>query len=532
MNQTPDATAVFAPLWARKWLILAIALVVAGATYAYYKNKPTVYQVATQLYLGGKSEEQGLLGERGSGGKSTANLGNQAALINSALINQAARRKLRKEAETNPAAAAAVKGKAKAKASEKNPFIQISSEAQTPKGAALLANTIAETYIARQRVNYIRAVESVIAITRHQLRRLEAAQLASSKGKKSSSVGTVQIAQLSTKITQLESELAVAGAQQVTKANPRAATLLSPHPRKNVVFGFVIGALLACVLAYMLSRFDRRVRSLAQVESITGAQILTALPEVKNPVLRRDGVPSTSKPLLEPIRRLQSALRVAPADGRPAPRSILFVSADAGDGKSTVAANLALAQRDAGEHVALLEANFRRPVQARLLNLDAERGLADVLTGAGTSEQAMQVVPAPASENGHVALPAGNGSLSVLIGGGDVANPQALLAAPIMSELIRSLAEATYCVLVDAPSPLQFSDAMPLLSAVDGIVLVVRIGHTREVSARRLQEQLSRTASAPVLGVVANGAKRSDIERYGFSTGPTTGRRRLALSGR
>ena len=61
MNETTDATAIFAPLWRRKWLILAVAILVAAGSYEHYKKKPTVFAVKTQLYLGGASENQALL---------------------------------------------------------------------------------------------------------------------------------------------------------------------------------------------------------------------------------------------------------------------------------------------------------------------------------------------------------------------------------------------------------------------------------------------------------------------------------------
>jgi Mrp family chromosome partitioning ATPase len=72
---------------------------------------------------------------------------------------------------------------------------------------------------------------------------------------------------------------------------------------------------------------------------------------------------------------------------------------------------------------------------------------------------------------------------------------------------------------VDAPSPLQVSDVMPLLGAVDGIVIVARVDHTRESSAARLMELLQRTPSAPVLGIAANAVRPRDLERYGFASG-------------
>jgi Mrp family chromosome partitioning ATPase len=60
---------------------------------------------------------------------------------------------------------------------------------------------------------------------------------------------------------------------------------------------------------------------------------------------------------------------------------------------------------------------------------------------------------------------------------------------------------------------------LPLLGMVDGIVVVARAGHTREASAQRLMQLLARTASAPLLGIVANAVSRPDMERYGFSSG-------------
>ena len=78
-------------------------------------------------------------------------------------------------------------------------------------------------------------------------------------------------------------------------------------------------------------------------------------------------------------------------------------------------------------------------------------------------------------------------------------------------------------MLIDVPSPLEVSDAMPLLAAVDAIVLVARAGHTHERSARRLWQLLSNTPSAPILGVVANGIAPREMQKYGISTGAASG---------
>ena len=135
--------------------------------------------------------------------------------------------------------------------------------------------------------------------------------------------------------------------------------------------------------------------------------------------------------------------------------------------------------------MAVVEADFRRPVQSRLLRLNGSHGLADVLTGMLPLEDALQAVslarveasvgavplsvPAVAGSHGqhrHGRLP--TGSVSVLVGGTKVANPPALLGNPATGELVRSLAADFDHVLLDVPSPLQVSDAIPLLAAVEG----------------------------------------------------------------
>ena len=189
MNETTtDAAAIFAPLWKRKWLILAVGILVAGLTYAYYKHKQPVYTASTQLYLGG-SESQGALGGATSG-KATLSgraLADQVGLINSPVIGEGVRKQLRKEGDL-----AAARGKAKASATTTSDFITIATEAHTPKAAKALANGYARAYTARQRSNYVHGVENQISNTRQQLRRIESSQTPSTtKGSKAGAKGSV-----------------------------------------------------------------------------------------------------------------------------------------------------------------------------------------------------------------------------------------------------------------------------------------------------------------------------------------------------
>ncbi|HTW43579.1 MAG TPA: Wzz/FepE/Etk N-terminal domain-containing protein [Solirubrobacteraceae bacterium] len=533
MTETTDATAIFAPLWRRKWLILAVGVVVAVASYLYYKHEKPTFSSSTQLYLGASSEEA-VPGEKASGKGGGANLGDQATIIQSIVVEEA-RRHLRAIHKGSIARGA----KVKAKAAEKSSFITISAEGHTAKGTALLVNEVAQAYIRRHNRSRERTIDRAIATTRRQLLRLEAANapietksnVAATTGKAGSThsgaSSILQQANLSTKIDQLEASLAVPGAEQLRPAS--RAQLLSPEPKKDAIFGFVIGIVLAAIAAYVLGRFDRRLRTLGGIESMFGPAILTALPQVTRPIVDRDGERAPARPLLEPLRRLHTSLQLGPLSSGEGRRVILFLSADAGDGKSAIVADLALVQRDGGERVAIVEANFRRPIQARMLGLSAAPGLEEVLAGTLSIDEAQQLPTMPALTGpGHDGEPAAGlataiasrptGSLFLLAGSQAVANPPALIAGEEMAEVLRSLGDEFDYVLIDAPSPLEVSDVMPLLRIVDGIVLVARAGHTREVSARRLMQLIAQSSTVPVLGTVANCVTKSDIARQGLST--------------
>jgi polysaccharide biosynthesis transport protein len=573
MNETTDATAIFAPLWRRKWLILAVGLVVGAASYIYYKHQTPVYQASTQVYLGASSEEQAP-GEKAAAKAKGVNISNQVLLINSVVLEE-----VRHRLKTEHKGGLVRKAKVRAKAPEKSEFITITTEAHSARAAALLANLVAQTYVRRQNANRRRTIESAIAIARRQLRRIEAATViastkaSTSKEKSSSgsssgnnantntntnttptttsaggSTGTanvIQAANLSSKINVLEASLATVPAEQIKPAKASGAVLLSPKPRQDAIFGFVIGIVLAAIAAYVLSRLDRRLRSMAAIESVIGAPILAALPKVGRTVVHGEGGPRPGGQLLEPLRRLHTSLQLTKtraAEGtvpgeeiQGRGRTILFISADPGDGKSTLVADLALVQRDAGQRVVVVEANFRRPVQARLLGLEGAHGLDAVLTGSLSAQEAMRrVMPHDPTSLTNPAVTAGGvatavqsqaGALFLLAGESTVANPPALLAQDSMRELLGTLTARTptgepefHYVLIDAPSPLELSDAIPLLGMVDGVVVVAREGHTREASAQRLRQLLDNPGYAPVLGVVANCVARSDLKRYGFSS--------------
>jgi Mrp family chromosome partitioning ATPase/capsular polysaccharide biosynthesis protein len=522
MNDLTDANAIFAPLWKRKWLILIVGLLAGALTYAYYEHQDPVYGAATGIYLGSGSEVQALLGEGETNVTgSDRSIANQVVLINSSVVANAVARRLSKEGQT-----AAAQGSAQAGAAEGSDFIQISSTAGDGQAAATLANTYAQVYLNLRQAGYRQNVRVALDSTRQQLRTTE--ETASG-----TELQTLQVQNLVDRINHLRSQLSLgdAGDRQINPAFASSVPL-SPKPTRNAIFGFVLGIVLAALVAYALSRFDRRLRSLSDIEATFQAPVLAAVPSIRRPIIYRDGLPTPAPALREPLRRIYTTLQLRSIsdeiDHRAAPRTVLFVSADAGDGKSTLLAGLGLVQSEAGERIAIVESDLRRPIQAELLGVDGSRGLAEVLSGALTVQAATQRVnfaaapssvttPGPTEDVATAVERSGVGSVSVLPSGGTVANPPALLAGRAMPMLLHSMAEEYDYLLIDAPPPLEVSDVLPVLAMVDALVIVARVGHTGETSARRLVQLLSRAPHAPVLGIIANDASASDMEAFGFS---------------
>src|ERR1700710_1248875 len=520
LNDSADANAIFAPLWKRKWLILIVGLIAGALTYGYYKHQDPIYGSSTGIYLGSGSELQALLGEGADATGKDRSIANQVVLINSSVVAVAVQKKLLREGHVD-----AARGSAGAESSEGRDFILISSQAGSGEAAAILANTYAQVYLDLREESYRRNVQAALESTRQQLRTTEA-------NASSAELQTLQVQSLADQINHLESQLSLgdAGDRQI---NPAVASpeALSPKPTRNAIFGFVLGIVLASLVTYALSRFDRRLRSLSDIEATFQAPVLAAVPSIRRPIDYAEGCPVPANALREPLRRLHTTLQLRSMsddiDQRPAPRTVLFVSADAGEGKSTLIAGLGLVQAEAGERVAIVESDLRRPIQAELLGVDGSHGLAEGLGGELTVQeatQAVRVVPTTAAtETARLegiatrAEPRLTGSISVLPSGGTVANPQALLAGRAMPMLLRSMAEEYDYLLVDAPPPLEVSDVLPVLALVDAVVLVARVGHTGETSAQRLVQLLSRAPHGPVLGIIANDASASDMEAFGFS---------------
>lgn len=190
-------------------------------------------------------------------------------------------------------------------------------------------------------------------------------------------------------------------------------------------------------------------------------------------------------------------------------RCILITSACVSEGKSTLAAQLAGRCANAGLTTLLVDADLRRPSQARLLDISAEPGLADVLSGQAEPEDAMVVV-------GHA------GGFHLLPAGAPVRDPSQLLHGSQLGTLMARFRETFDIVIVDAPPVLAVPDALVLGRWTDGAVLAVRHDTSRFPLVERARQKLA-SVGVPILGAVVNGVRSVDSTYSNYAYTPAGG---------
>ncbi|MGB4779389.1 polysaccharide biosynthesis tyrosine autokinase [Microbacterium sp.] len=275
----------------------------------------------------------------------------------------------------------------------------------------------------------------------------------------------------------------------------------SPNTGLSITLGLLVGLAVGLGLAVLRSMLDTRVRSVADVEETVSVPTLGTIafdPDAATRPLVVQAVPRD--PRSEAFRRLRTNLRFVDRGSGTVPVFVITSAAPA-EGKSTTAANTALAIAETGARVALVDADLRKPRLAANFAVEGGAGLSDVLVGRARLSDVVQQW--------------GLAKLFLLPAGPIPPNPAELLGSAAMARTLAELRAAFDVVVIDAPPLLAVTDAALVARQATGAILVVASGSTRKPQVIDALKTLE-TIGAPVLGTVLTKIPTSGVDGYGY----------------
>lgn len=296
-------------------------------------------------------------------------------------------------------------------------------------------------------------------------------------------------------------------AQVLSKA--RTGVKISPIMERFLGMGALLGALFGLGIGYLIEMADRSFRKPEDIIREFGVPIMGHIPFITEQRLK--AAPEDSKfdrsavsvhlPRSRPaeaFRAIRTAVCFSALGGEH--RVISVTSPAAGDGKSTLALNLAISLAQSGKKTVIIESDLRRPKVHKLTGADNKTGVVDALRGTLSLDDVIQRTQVP--------------DLSVIPCGPRPKDPAELLARPEYERFLEDLRARFDYVIVDTPPVLAVTDPAGVAARVDGVIVCMRLSrHTRELGKRTIESL--RDIGATVAGIVINGVEERDAYGYG-----------------
>jgi len=504
------------------WLLVLGALLAGGGVYLASRNTTPVYQATTRLFVN-QVQVPGLpsYGDLQTSERLTKTY---SELLHSRLVLDETIKQLNVSLTTE-----SLDGKIKTEAIRDTQLLQVTVEDTDSNRAAVIANQLAQVFIkrvqdlqtgntqvARDQVNRdLNETQRRITDTSNDLNQIITTTNIPPVGA-SNPVATAEAERLQNQLSQdqdryrklLETRQSIVlaqaqGASAVSVTDP-ALVPTAPIPSRtiqNIALGALLGLLLAAGVALLLNYFDDRIRDPEEVRERFNVIPLATVQFVRGGFPLMAEAASRNRESAESLRLLRANLEFASKGGS---LVVCITSALPGEGKSTVAANLAVIEAQAGKRVALVDANLRDPKVHAAFGFSNNEGLSTFLACEDESVE-------PAFQEGpHGVL--------ILSGGPVPHNPAELLDSPQMAALIQDLRTRADMIILDTAPILPVNDTLILQRHVDGNVVVKDV---RRTGANTLGQALTAIehASGKVLGVILNKVKRR-AGSYGYSPQP------------
>lgn len=326
-----------------------------------------------------------------------------------------------------------------------------------------------------------------------------------------------EIAQLKTQRDNIFKQLLVEKVSQgnsgytLLQLSPVKDALVIKRQIKFLMAGGAVGLALVLAISYLREMRDTTVKSVDEIRDQLHLPVLGEVPAFAETDIAMDDSafdsalwyyyrPSSKE--AEAFRSLRTSLLLK--TDRSGAKVLQVTSAEPGDGKTTSISNLALAIAQTGRKVLIVDADLRRPTVHKLFGIVNAIGLGDVLAQEIDAETAIRETRIS--------------NLSIMTAGTLPGNPSEMLMSRHFTDLIKQLREEYDYVLIDTPPLVVVSDPSVIASAVDSVLLVVRIDKNRRGVIRKVQ-QIIQTNGIKVTGILANGIFTGKHGQYDYGTG-------------
>jgi capsular exopolysaccharide synthesis family protein len=476
----------------RRWFVVVASVIMCMlAAVLIHQRQTKTYESTSSVAFGISTLSDTALEVANNSANPERDAATNVLIAKSPAVAQAVKTQLRL-----PDSVSSLVGSVAVEAAANADVLDITASSTDPVRAKQLANAFATQYIAFQARSQVDSIDSAEKTLRAQLETLPA--------------GSQRAGDVTSSLQRLAQLRAVASgnARVIGPAGDAAATGMGL--KLMVALGFVIGLALGATLAFVVEALDRRVTRIEDFERQLGLPALTAIPQSSF----RFPKAIDRRATLEPYRILRSALDIADPDHDVF--TLMVTSAAPGEGKTSVAVDLAQAVALTGRSVILVELDLRRPTFSRHFDLDPRRGVTSVLWDRCTIQEAL-VTPIHDLPN-----------LQVIPSGALPPNPSELLDSAELETLLNRLTflgtGRQRMIIIDAPPLLAVSDTQVLLNnpAIDRVLLVARASKTTNDDVRRARAVLGRHLLQPI-GVVVTGT--GDEKEYDYSSkDPSAGR--------